>query len=204
MAQIERVLITGGCGFIGSNLVRFLRDRTPWKLTVLDDLRAGRAEYVTEDLAEIRVGSVSDPSHLDAALHGALSHSDLPFHKIVEAVQPPRDPSRTPLFQINFRAPQQPYPLLELNGVSASQVEVLDNGTAKFDLALEIGAFAGGSSYFEYCTDLLKEEKIVQMASDFRALLGDLIAHPDVPLSQLRKVAEISQRVRPQPARALR
>ncbi len=71
MAQIERVLITGGCGFIGSNLVRFLRDRTPWKLAVLDDLRAGRAEYITDDLAEIRVGSVSDPEHLDAALQGA-------------------------------------------------------------------------------------------------------------------------------------
>src|SRR6266542_3390466 len=71
VAQIERVLITGGCGFIGANLVRFLRDRTPWKLTVLDDLRAGNAEYITDDLAEIRVGSVSDPEHLDAALQGA-------------------------------------------------------------------------------------------------------------------------------------
>jgi hypothetical protein len=141
---------------------------------------------------------------VDTALHGALAHADLPFHKIVEAVQPPRDTSRTPLFQINFRAPQQPYPLLELTGISASQVQVLDNGTAKFDLALEVGAFANGSSYFEYCTDLLKETKIVQMASDFQALLADLVAHPDTPLSQLRMVAEVSQRACPQSAGALR
>jgi non-ribosomal peptide synthetase component F len=141
---------------------------------------------------------------VDAALHGAMIHSDLPFHKIVEAVQPPRDPSRTPLFQINFRAPQQPYPRLELDGINASPVEVLDNGTAKFDLALEIGGFVGGASYFEYCTDLFSETRIIQMAQDFRILLTELIARPDVPVSHLDAVTEISRRVRPQTAEVLR
>src|SRR2546430_4578 len=47
-ADIERVLITGGCGFIGSNLVRFLAERTTWKLRALDDLRTGRLEYAGE------------------------------------------------------------------------------------------------------------------------------------------------------------
>lgn len=141
---------------------------------------------------------------VDAALHGAMIHSDLPFHKIVEAVQPPRDPSRTPLFQINFRAPQQPYPRLELDGINASPVEVLDNGTAKFDLALEVGGFVGGASYFEYCTDLFAETRIIQMAQDFRILLTELIARPDVPVSHLDAVTEISRRVRPQTAEVLR
>jgi hypothetical protein len=141
---------------------------------------------------------------VDAALHGAMIHSDLPFHKIVEAVQPPRDPSRTPLFQINFRAPQQPYPRLELDGINASPVEVLDNGTAKFDLALEIGGFVGGASYFEYCTDLFAETRIIQMAQDFQILFNELIARPDVPVGHLDAVTEISRRVRPQTAEVLR
>lgn len=141
---------------------------------------------------------------VDTVLHGAMIHSDLPFHKIVEAVQPPRDPSRTPLFQINFRAPQQRYPELELDGISASPVEVLDNGTAKFDLALEVGAFVGGATYFEYCTDLFAETRSIQMAQDFQVLLRELIARADVPLSQLDAITEISRRTRPQTIELLR
>lgn len=68
--EIEHVLITGGCGFIGANLVRFLRRHTPWSVRVLDDLRAGRREHVPDDLAEVRIGDVADPSTLDAALAG--------------------------------------------------------------------------------------------------------------------------------------
>jgi UDP-glucose 4-epimerase len=70
VAQLEHVLVTGGCGFIGANLVRFLRGRTPWKVRVVDDLRTGRPEYVPEDLAEVRVGDVTDPAVLDPALEG--------------------------------------------------------------------------------------------------------------------------------------
>jgi hypothetical protein len=93
---------------------------------------------------------------------------------------------------------------LELDGINASPVEVLDNGTAKFDLALEIGGFVGGASYFEYCTDLFSETRIIQMAQDFRILLTELIARPDVPVSHLDAVTEISRRVRPQTAEVLR
>jgi hypothetical protein len=137
---------------------------------------------------------------VDVALFGAITHSDLPLHMVVDAVQPLRDPSRTPLFQVNFRAPQTPYPRLELNRVKASPVEVLDNGTAKFDLALEIGAFVQGVSYFEYCSDLFKRETIAQMAADFQLILQALIAQPDVFLSRLPAVVELTKRMRMQAA----
>ena len=135
---------------------------------------------------------------VDVTLFGALTHSDLPLHMVVDAVQPPRDPSRTPLFQVNFRAPQTPYPRLELGGITASPVEVLDNGTAKFDLALEVGAFVNGASYFEYCSDLFKRETIVQMAADFQTVLAALIVHPDDSFSQLPEVIEVSKRFQTQ------
>lgn len=70
MTQIERVLVTGGCGFIGANLVRFLRARTSWQLRIVDDLRAGRAEYVSDDLADVRIGDVADATVLEPALDG--------------------------------------------------------------------------------------------------------------------------------------
>lgn len=70
MAEIERVLITGGCGFIGSNLVRFLSEQTRWELRVLDDLRTGRTEHLADGVADVRIGSVADPEALDGALAG--------------------------------------------------------------------------------------------------------------------------------------
>jgi UDP-glucose 4-epimerase len=70
MSQFERVLVTGGCGFIGANLVRFLRDRTPWQVRVVDDLRMGNPEYVPDDLAEVRVGDVARTEVLGPALEG--------------------------------------------------------------------------------------------------------------------------------------
>jgi len=155
----------------------------------------------------LRVDSSDDPTFsrlirkVDAALHGAIAHSDLPFSKIVEAVQPPRDPSRTPLFQINFRAPQQPYPRAQLMGLTMGPVEVVDNDTAKFDLAIEVGQFAGEANYVEYCSDLFREPTILEMEKDFFALLRGLIAQPDVMLSQLPIVREISARLRNRAAR---
>lgn len=132
----------------------------------------------------------------DLALFGAIAHSDLPFHMVVDAVQPPRDPSRPPLFQINFRAPQQNYPQLELAGIEPSPVDVLDNGASKFDLALEIAAFAGGASYFEYCSDLFRKKAIIRMSEDFQCLLGALIQRPEVAIGKLKELDALKSRGR--------
>jgi UDP-glucose 4-epimerase len=70
MAQIERVLVTGGCGFIGANLVRFLRERTPWRVRVIDNMQTGDPGHVSEELADVFEGNVSDPKALESALEG--------------------------------------------------------------------------------------------------------------------------------------
>ena len=57
MAQIERVLVTGGCGFIGANLVRFLRDRTSWDLRVMALVRAGSSGSNSASSAWVMVGA---------------------------------------------------------------------------------------------------------------------------------------------------
>jgi hypothetical protein len=55
---------------------------------------------------------------------------------------------------------------------------------------------AGKTCYFEYRTDLFREETIRQMEQDFQELLRGLVAAPDIPLSRLPQVAEISERMR--------
>ena len=70
MSTVERVLVTGGCGFIGANLVRRIGAGRGWPVRVVDDLRTGRESYVTPDLAEVVIGDVADPAVLEPALEG--------------------------------------------------------------------------------------------------------------------------------------
>jgi UDP-glucose 4-epimerase len=70
MSEIQHVLVTGGCGFIGANLVRFLRERTPWRVRVIDNLQTGDPGHVPEKLAEVVVGNVADGAALEPALEG--------------------------------------------------------------------------------------------------------------------------------------
>jgi UDP-glucose 4-epimerase len=69
VAEVNRVLITGGCGFIGANLVRWLDTHRNWTVRVIDDMRTGTADHVASR-AEVVVGDVADPELLDGALEG--------------------------------------------------------------------------------------------------------------------------------------
>ena len=65
---------------------------------------------------------------------GAYAHQDLPFEKLVEELQPARDLSRTPLFQVMFALQNAPaHGAARSPGMTVSPLEV-ESGTAKFDL----------------------------------------------------------------------
>jgi hypothetical protein len=125
---------------------------------------------------------------------GAIAHADLPFDKLVEILRPPRIAGRMPLFQVNFRAVKEPVPALRLHGLEVSAPEWIDNETSKFDLSLELVATGGAAGFFEYSTELFKDETIAQMAVDFEALLRGLVMQPDIPLLQLDVVREVRMR----------
>jgi Condensation domain len=126
---------------------------------------------------------------------GAIAHADLPFDKLVEIVRPPRAAGRMPLFQVNFRVVKESVPVLPLHGLDVSLPEWIDNGTSKFDLSLELVATGGAAGFFEYSTDLFKQETIAQMSVDFERVLRGLVENPDVPLSDLEVVNEVRARM---------
>ena len=70
MSKVTSILVSGGCGFIGANLVRHLEAHTEWLVRVVDDLRAGRRGYLDGCRAEVRTGDVADPRVLEPALDG--------------------------------------------------------------------------------------------------------------------------------------
>ena len=115
---------------------------------------------------------------------GAYTHQDLPFDQLVEAVQPERDTSRTPLFQVMFNV-QDYSQLPEMPGLALSLVKI-ETETAQFDLSLSIEITQQEvAASFYYNTDLFDAATITRMLRHFQNLLLGIAAHPQARLSDL-------------------
>ncbi|OUL30717.1 hypothetical protein BV372_21625 [Nostoc sp. T09] len=113
----------------------------------------------------------------------ADAHQDVPFEKLVEALQPERELSRNPLFQVAFVI-TPPMPDLAPPW-SYSQLDV-DTGTAKFDLTLALEERPDGFiGVFEYSTDLFAADAIARMVGHFQTLLAGILANPDQCIGEL-------------------
>ncbi len=124
----------------------------------------------------------------------AHAHQDMPFETLVEELQPGRDLSHTPLFQVMFGMENAARPDLRLPGVEAETIEV-DNGTAKFDLLLlmrETGEGLRGT--LEYNTDIFEAATVRRMLEHFRTLLEGVVADPGRRLSELPLLTEDERR----------
>jgi amino acid adenylation domain-containing protein len=121
---------------------------------------------------------------------GAYAHPDIPFEQLVEELQPERDMSRTPIFQVALAMQNLPQHKLELRGLTLRS-EPTDSGTAKFDLTLFITEQGAGlRAVMEYCTDLFDAGTIVRLLGHFRVLLDGIVADPDRRLSELPLLPE--------------
>jgi len=115
----------------------------------------------------------------------AHAHQDVPFEMLVEELQPARDLSHTPLFQVMLAMQNAPLPEMRLRGMRVSQIEI-DNGTAKFDLILFVRETGKGlEGTWEYNTDCLDRATIRRMAGHFETLLRGVINDPRQRLSEL-------------------
>ncbi len=145
------------------------------------------------------------------AVLGALAHQDLPFEKLVAELQPERDLSRSPLFQV----------VLELQATVAEPVSLpdltlrpLDPGpatSAKFDLLLDLREASGGdlAGTLNYSTDLFDRATIARLAAHLVALAAAAAAAPERPLGELpilsaEEERELAAWSRPQSAGAPR
>ena len=114
----------------------------------------------------------------DTAL-GAYAHQDLPFEMLVDELQPQRDLSHTPLFQVLFVLEDAVLGRVELPEISIETVPT-HSGASTFDLTLamfnqpdEVGG------YFEYNTAIFKPETIARMAGHLTTLLISILESPE-------------------------
>jgi Condensation domain len=117
---------------------------------------------------------------------GAYEHQELPFERVVELLNVPRDPSHNPLFQVNFRAEDGARRPLSLEGTETALLPVAI-GFSRFDLALELHvAEEVVDGYFEYDRDLFDASTVAAFADDFAAVLEQVLADPGLPVLAVR------------------
>ena len=105
----------------------------------------------------------------------AWARQDLPFERLVEELQPDRDPSRSPLFQVLFSL--DPSRGSELAPGLSCELLRVDTKTAKFDFSLFLDdGETGLSALLEYASDLFDPATVMRLGRSFQDLLGGLAA----------------------------
>ncbi|OIN46674.1 non-ribosomal peptide synthetase [Pseudomonas azotoformans] len=125
----------------------------------------------------------------------AQAHQDLPFEQLVEALQPERSMSLSPLFQVLFNH-RVTSAANHLQRLADLDVEVLswDEGVAQFDLALDVEeSQATLRASLSYATDLFAPATIERMAGHWQNLLQAMVADQQQPISQLNLLGQDEQ-----------
>jgi amino acid adenylation domain-containing protein len=125
----------------------------------------------------------------------AYAHQDLPFERLVEALQLRRDGTRNPLFQVMLALQNAPSRPLRVAGLELEPVPV-ETGTSRFDLLLSLEEKPTGlRGILEYSSDLFDETTATRMTRHYRRLLESVAHDPRRPLSRysLRNPEELTR-----------
>jgi len=101
----------------------------------------------------------------------AYDHQDIPFERLVEELQPERNMSYTPLFQVMFTMLNVPTEKFDLKDLNITPLE-LENRTTKFDLSLTMTESEDSlQGTWQYNTDLFDAPEMKLMLTHFQNLL---------------------------------
>ncbi|MBR8826762.1 MAG: amino acid adenylation domain-containing protein [Gomphosphaeria aponina SAG 52.96 = DSM 107014] len=159
---------------------------------------AGRKKLETENLIGCFLNTLALRNQLNSNLSfrqflqqvkqvslEAYENQDLPFEKLIEELQPDRNLSQSPIFQVMFNFLNTPENS-SLNCSSFKERINIEKNRSLFDLTLYIRQKQGGIEItFEYNTDLFNSATIKRMTRHFQILLRGIINNPDEKISHL-------------------
>ncbi|MCP4662085.1 MAG: amino acid adenylation domain-containing protein, partial [bacterium] len=160
---------------------------------------AGRSQREIEDLIGFFVNTLvlrtdlgGDPAYRELLLRvrrvalDAYAHQHLPFERLVEELEPERDLSSTPLFQVMFVLQNLPQETLEMPELTMRSMAT-EMATTKFELTLSLQE-SGNRVYggLAYNTDLFDQTTILRFVAHFERLLAGIAADPE------RRVGEVA------------
>ncbi|MEH2267138.1 MAG: amino acid adenylation domain-containing protein [Nostoc sp.] len=115
----------------------------------------------------------------------AYAHQDLPFEMLVEELQPERDLSRNPLYEVMFVLQNTPTSVQEVSGLTLRALE-FDSGTSQLDIFLSMSESQEGlTGCLEYNTDIFDSTTIIQFINNFQTLLENILANPEQHICEL-------------------
>jgi amino acid adenylation domain-containing protein len=128
---------------------------------------------------------------------GAYSHQDVPFEKLIEELNPRRDLSRNPLFQVLFNMLNTEDIHLNLTGLTATPVTIAE-ANSKFDVTLYVKE-TGSKIHFDlaYNTDLFAPARMQEMLAQFEHLLSQIVTAPDRQIQSYSLVTPAARAILP-------
>ncbi|MGA4837499.1 amino acid adenylation domain-containing protein [Streptomyces sp. G45] len=177
---------------------------------------AGRADEALDDVVGFFVNTlvlrtdVSGDPAFSELLHrvreadlAALAHQDVPFERVVEALNPERSLARHPLFQVLLQVQSEAPALPRLPGVTAEGFPVA-SPVSKFDLGVDVvehradgGTPLGLRGELTYATELFDAATVERLARDLTTALEQFAHHPDLRLSALEGLSRRPADARP-------
>src|SRR6266511_2065148 len=125
---------------------------------------------------------------------GAYAHQEAPFEKLVEEINPGRDLSRSPLFQVMMTLQNTGRAELEMKGLKVTGMGE-ETGAAKFELTLILSEVEGGiSGSLEYSLDLYEGETIRRMARHYEQVLGEVAREAGRRIREIELLSEAERR----------
>lgn len=125
----------------------------------------------------------------------AYMHQEAPFEKLVEEMEPERNLSHPPLFQVVFSMQNAPRSSLALAGLKLSVLD-FENDTAKYDMVVHVWESEQGiDGTLEYNTDLFDGSTIRSLFDRYQILLEAIVEDPGGRLSEISLLSEEERRL---------
>jgi amino acid adenylation domain-containing protein len=124
----------------------------------------------------------------------AYAHQDVPFEHLVEALNPDRSLSYSPLFQVSFSLLNNPPSTMSLSGVNVAPVQLQSEdgaGVARYDLTFNVYETEQGIvGEVEYHTDLFDRSRMQRLLEHYERLLRAIVARPEERVSRYDFLSE--------------
>lgn len=128
-------------------------------------------------------------------LLASFEHQQVSFDQLVETINPERDLSYSPLFQVMFSFDEYEPSQWQFDEIDCTRVERLAP-YAKYDLTLAMQKQGTQlSGVFEYSTDLFAQETIERICQNFEYLLSEIATHAQQPLRQYQAIASAERQL---------
>ncbi|OQY29316.1 MAG: hypothetical protein B6244_04180 [Candidatus Cloacimonetes bacterium 4572_55] len=162
------------------------------------------------NMLALRVNLSGNPSFFEALSHvqkvvtDALENKDIPFEKLLEELNPKRDLSQTPIFQILFNMLNLDYgQRLRFDGITIEEIQ-LSHVNSKFDFTIYIYDTKEQLEFnVVYNSDLFDKTRIAEMMGQYRYLLEQIVDNPTGKITDYSLVTPAAQEILPDPTARL-